>query len=102
MKSMQPICKTYLNTREACAFLGCGDEKITKLRMGIREEIENGRYSPYAISGNLIHAGVLIDYNKYRDYLKQKAFRDTVPAFNLIEATLHAVTAMAERGNNDQ
>ena len=94
MKSRQPICKTYLNTREACEFLGCGDEKIGKLRKGIREEIENGRYSPYAISDNMIQAGVLIDYNKYKEFLNDPVYREKVPRFNLIEATLYAVTVM--------
>lgn len=94
MKNMQPICKTYLNHEEACVFLGCGRKKIWELKKGISEEIENGRYSPYALSDNMIQAGVLIDYVKYRDHLKNKAYRSSVPKFNLIESTLYAVTVM--------
>ena len=94
MKNMQPICKTYLNHEEAGVFLGCGRKKIWELKNGISEEIENGRYSPYALSDNMIQAGVLIDYNKYREFLKDPVYRELVPRFNLIEATLYAVTVM--------
>ena len=50
----QPVCKTYLNHEEACVFLGCGRKKIWELKNEISEEIENGRYSPYALSDNMI------------------------------------------------
>lgn len=48
---------------------------------GIQREIERGRYSPYALAGNLINYYVYIDYIKYEKDLQDKNLRKTVPEF---------------------
>lgn len=54
---------------------------VQKKIKGIQREIERGRYSPYAIAGNLVNYYVYIDYIKYEKDLQDKNLRETVPEF---------------------
>lgn len=58
------------------------DSQAAKLIRGIKDEIENGRYNPYVVSGSRVNFYAVVDYNKYKSLLKDKNMRKTVPPFD--------------------
>ena len=72
-------------------FLDSKSTFMTKVRE-IREEINRGRYKPYAIleEGKIkVNKLVYCDYSTHRALLKDKNLRKTVPAFNGSEVALY-------------
>ena len=76
----------YLSKKQLAVELGYGETSIYKLVKGFEEEVNTGnRYSRYAIAGTRYNYFAIIDYLKYRDYLKNPALRRHIPEFDPAE-----------------
>ena len=76
----------YLSKKQLAAELNYGETSIYNLIKGFEAEVGNGtRYSRYAIAGNRYNYFAIIDYMKYRDYLKDPALRRHIPEFDPAE-----------------
>ena len=79
-------CCPYMSKKQLAKGLGYGETSIYKLIKGFEEEVGAGsRYSRYAIAGNRYNYFAVIDYMKYRDYLKDPALRRHIPKFDPAE-----------------
>ena len=79
-------CCPYLSKKQLAEELGYGETSIYNLIKGFEKEVGPGnRYSRYAIAGNRYNYFAIIDYMKYRDYLKNPALRKHVPKFDPAE-----------------
>ena len=76
----------YMSKKQLAEELGYGETSIYKLIKGFEEEVGAGsRYSRYAIAGTRYNYFAIIDYMKYKDYLKDPALRKHVPKFDPAE-----------------
>lgn len=75
----------FVRKKDLAAELGCSQAKVNLLIPEVREQMEKGRYSRYAICGNLYSVYVFLDYNKYRNHLKDPVLAKTVPPFAAAE-----------------
>ena len=76
----------YLSKKQLAAELNYGETSIYNLIKGFEAEVGTGnRYSRYAIAGNRYNYFAIIDYMKYRDYLKDPALRRHIPEFDPAE-----------------
>ena len=73
----------YMSKKQLAEELGYGETSIYKLIKGFEEEVGAGsRYSRYAIAGNRYNFFAIIDYMKYKDFLKNPALKRSVPEFD--------------------
>mgnify|MGYP006945363393 CR=1 FL=1 len=73
----------YLSKKQLAEELGYGETSIYKLVKGFEEEVNTGnRYSRYAVAGSRYNYFAIIDYLKYKDYLKNPALKRSVPEFD--------------------
>lgn len=75
----------YLTVKQVAEETGRTQRTVSNKVKGIRKEIENGRYSPYALPDGLISWYVYLDYLTYEKRLADKNLRKTVPAFDPAE-----------------
>jgi len=76
----------YLSKKQLAVELGYGETSIYKLIKGFEEEVNTGtRYSRYAVAGSRYNYFAIIDYLKYKDYLKNPALKRSVPKFDPAE-----------------
>lgn len=79
-------CCPYLSKKQLAEELGYGETSIYNLIKGFEAEVGTGnRYSRYAIAGNRYNFFAIIDFMKYKDYLKNPALRKHVPKFDPAE-----------------
>ena len=75
-----------MSKKQLAEELGYGETSIYKLIKGFEEEVGAGsRYSRYAIAGTRYNYFAIIDYMKYKDYLKNPALKRSVPKFDPAE-----------------
>jgi hypothetical protein len=72
----------YCNKSECARFFGMCRQTMYKVIDGIQGEIKAGRYSQYAIAGNLVNKAVVLDYLRYREWLENKNTRELVPPYD--------------------
>jgi hypothetical protein len=77
--------RMFLRKAELAKEMNCSQGKINKMIPGVQEQIRKGRYSPYAISGDLYSFAVFVDYNKYRKDLEDPIKSKYVPEFRPYE-----------------
>lgn len=88
----------YLTPKQITEILGCSDRHVRNIIHGIREQIQKGRYSRYALldSGDIrVNIYAYYDYDKYRRLLEDKNASKVVPEFNPME--LAALCPVVER-----
>lgn len=88
----------YLTPKQIAEILGCSDRHVRNMVSGIREQIQKGRYSRYALldSGDIrVNIYAYYDYDKYRRLLEDKNASKVVPEFNPME--LAALCPVVER-----
>ncbi|MGN0466217.1 MAG: hypothetical protein ACI4F9_07715 [Lachnospiraceae bacterium] len=72
----------YYPLKQVAEMTGRTVRTVQRKIAGIQREIERGRYSPYALAGNLVNYYVYLDYIKYEKRLEDKNMRKTVPEFD--------------------
>lgn len=75
----------FVRKKSLAKELDCSQSKIDKMIPEVRKQIKKGRYSPYAICGDLYSVYVFLDYNKYRNALNDPYLCKTVPDFQPFE-----------------
>lgn len=73
----------YLSKKQLALELDYGETSIYNLIKGFETEVGPGkRYNRYSVLGNRYNFFAVIDYMKYKDYLKNPALRKHVPKFD--------------------
>lgn len=72
----------YYTYKQVAEYTGRNIRTVYNKVYGIREEIEAGRYSEYALPDGLINWYVYVDFLTYEKDLKDKYRRKNVPPFN--------------------
>lgn len=75
----------FLTKKQVAAETGRTTRTVENKIKGIRQEIEKGRYSPYALPDGLINWYVYVDFLTYEKLLSDKYLRKSVPEFNPAE-----------------
>lgn len=75
----------FYTKKDMAKVLNCSTKTIDNYVSGLQEQIEQGRYSRYAVCGRYISFYALMDYMKYRDQLSDKNMKKYVPPFNPAE-----------------
>ena len=77
----------YLTPKQLTEILGCSDRHVRNIIHGIREQIQKGRYSRYALldSGDIrVNIYAYYDYDKYRRLLEDKNASKVSPCIDHI------------------
>lgn len=73
----------FMSKKQLGEELGYGETTIYNLLRDFEEEVGTGnRYSRYAVAGHRYSFFAVLDYLKYKDYLKNPALRKHVPEFD--------------------
>ncbi len=79
----------YVCLSELAAITGASERSLKQQLIQFQEYIDMGRYSHFALIQNqriiMINLYAFLDYIHYKDLLKNKVTRKTVPAFNAAE-----------------